>query len=551
MCGVILGPSAKIINTDCLTHRGPDEFCKISMFEYSVAYFRLAITGGDSGKPPVNSNDGEWLVFLNGEIYNFKNLINRFSLQKTLSDSKVLAEGLSKMGLNFFNYIRGMYAGIAISIPEKKIYFFRDPLGEKPLFIHLNGNEIYAASEISGIIKNSNTKFTVNPTAIASYLRFGYVEEPETIYSEIFSLDRGTVCEWDIDECRLKRKKIIDPHRYEERNWTLDAVLNNVIEEQVYYEGDAAILLSEGLDSNYLYSKSLEHRLIKLLPFTYFESIKDLNHLYRSQFTEIFRHRSIPIYVKKDSTKIGLKLSALAEKFDQPHCDTASLAYLELFKKVREKDLKVAFLGNGPDEFFWGYNFYNQQFINSDAETKKRLFWDTPASNLNILSSLEESFYTPENAQLRIPDALLFGGNLRQRMLAEISHSYLSHNGLRQADRLAMSQSIEPRTPLADSRIYSWIQNNEVIPDSTVDKIMFRRISEKSLGKKAFIRKRGFENQVLWQFKAAELFTIRTLDFTQNLPIPWKNKLKIENLDTRSKYRLYNLFLWFSKNSLV
>ena len=65
------------------------------------------------------------------------------------------------MGLNFFDHIRGMYAGIAISISEKKIYFFRDPLGEKPLFIHFNGTEIYAASEISGIVQNSNSKFSL------------------------------------------------------------------------------------------------------------------------------------------------------------------------------------------------------------------------------------------------------------------------------------------------------------------------------------------------------------------------------------------------------
>ena len=35
------------------------------------------------------------------------------------------------------------------------------PLGEKPLFIHFNGTEIYAASEISGIVQNSNSKFSL------------------------------------------------------------------------------------------------------------------------------------------------------------------------------------------------------------------------------------------------------------------------------------------------------------------------------------------------------------------------------------------------------
>ena len=103
MCGFIFGPNGKITNTDCLIHRGPDEICNVSMFNYSISYFRLVITGGDFGKPPVKSRNGEWLIFLNGEIYNFKRLINRFSLEETTSDSKVLAEGLSKMGLNFFD----------------------------------------------------------------------------------------------------------------------------------------------------------------------------------------------------------------------------------------------------------------------------------------------------------------------------------------------------------------------------------------------------------------------------------------------------------------
>ena len=85
----------------------------------------MSIIDLDKKANKIFYNEKYYLLF-NGEIYNFKRLINRFSLEETTSDSKVLAEGLSKMGLNFFDHIRGMYAGIAISISEKKIYFFRD-----------------------------------------------------------------------------------------------------------------------------------------------------------------------------------------------------------------------------------------------------------------------------------------------------------------------------------------------------------------------------------------------------------------------------------------
>ena len=134
---------------------------------------------------------------------------------------------------------------------------------------------------------------------------------------------------------------------------------------------------------------------------------------------------------------------------------------------------------------------------------------------------------------------------MSQKLKAEVVHSYLSHNGLRQIDRLAMSQSIEPRTPFADSRLYAWSQFNNIKPDPTQDKYFFRQFSSSIINTKvAFRPKKGFSTSILWDFKRELWDASRALDFIYDLNIPWQIKLPEKELNVRTRFRLFNLFSW-------
>jgi asparagine synthase (glutamine-hydrolysing) len=192
MCGFTFRQSPNLIGRHgFLQHRGPDEQSYFFGTGYEIEFSRLTITGTLEGQVPVYSNDRRWLVAFNGEIYNFKQLIASHGLPFTNSDTKVIANGLEKYGIDFLARLRGMFSGILIDTLANKTYFFRDPLGEKPLFLHRSENELVISSEFTALFRLLNRPLKINPKAVSDYFRFGYVQEPDSFDREIVSVKRG------------------------------------------------------------------------------------------------------------------------------------------------------------------------------------------------------------------------------------------------------------------------------------------------------------------------------------------------------------------------
>ena len=88
-------------------HRGPDWSGIYSSDNAILAHERLAIVDPTSGKQPIISEDGLKVIAVNGEIYNHKNLKNRFAADynfRTESDCEVILALYEKKGINFLNF---------------------------------------------------------------------------------------------------------------------------------------------------------------------------------------------------------------------------------------------------------------------------------------------------------------------------------------------------------------------------------------------------------------------------------------------------------------
>ena len=176
------------------------------------------------------------------------------------------------------------------------------------------------------------------------------------------------------------------------------------------------------------------------------------------------------------------------------------------------------------------------------------MFWNTPGLTSNLLNSLAvaESKFRDFGSN----DIFLKSHNSWERALALASHNYLSQNGLRQSDRLAMRFSIEPRTPYADSRLYGWAQTRaEKIAEKSFDKKEFRSALE--LGELEYLRKRekmGFRSEFDSWFKQDSLHEvfIKNLKKVSDLALPWKRDVSKLNLNPQEKYRILMLGLWLS-----
>ena len=555
MCGFIAcfgSPEEELRNL--VAHRGPDQSYFRRTQDFSIEFNRLSVTGGLAGEIPVLSAGGKWELFLNGEIYNFRDLIRKWGIRHSASDTQVVADGLEKFGIKALKDLRGMFAGIARDNSLGVSYVIRDPLGEKPAFWSSFRGGIQVASEATALVGLDKGEFALDAEAISDFFRFGYVEEPKTIYSGVQAVGRGAAWRIDLPNRRLVRCETLQGFSDEEVEASLPDLLDTVFREQATIEIRSAVALSGGVDSAALAfglkNSSARNRLVSISV-----NLPDL--ATKSEYRHA-RKTSILFGVKNyrvDVTANDLKptLEELGARSDQPIGDSASVNYLRIFEKVAKLGLKVVYLGHGPDEFFWGYPSTVHQLEASIREGVETKYGNNTYWNLQGFVRSEVQTKAPMVRSLRnfgSEDSMLVNRDPFRRARAFLSHSYLAHNGFSQSDRLAMSFGIEPRTPFGDSRLYGWAQSNQVSnEEGAFDKEQFRRAIPKIV--RSLSRKRG--KQPFFSHLSKSSFLLENLDGAPplvelpdllDLPAPAET---CEALSDQSRLRSFAFFsYWLS-----
>lgn len=551
MCGFTFRRSPNLLGQHgFLQHRGPDEQSYVIGTGYEIEFSRLTITGTDEGHVPVYSTDGRWLVAFNGEIFNFKQLISSHGLPSTNSDTKVIANGLQKDGIVFLTQLRGMFAGIVIDTLANKTFFFRDPLGEKPLFLHRSKDELVISSEFTALFRILNRPLKLNPKAMTDYFRFGYVQEPDSFDQEIISVKRGVVLEL-VDDRDLREVLYLDGYNDAETELPLGDLIEEINQQVTYSTVPTGLALSAGVDSTSLLYAMSKHRDTEFVPLIVNISIHELSQEALEAIESCKRLGIKPLLIEdSDSSDLVSRLISLSTANDQPHADPSGLSYLSIFQAAKSAGLKVVLLGHGPDELFWGYPWFNDQLLKSEESSLQRkaklpAYWDTPGKNARLLWSLgyaEESVIGDFAT-----DRYLQSGDIWERSRAEMVHGYLSPNGLRQSDRLAMASGIEPRTPYADARLYGWVQRNSARTKASFDKREFRdSVDLGPLTSSRNRRKEGFASPMRAWFKNPEVneFSRNNLIEVCSLDLDWRFTPRFHLLSPSERYRITMLGSW-------
>ena len=152
MCGIVgyFGNVARDLKaaSDSIAHRGPDMQGIKSGVEWKVAFNRLSILDlSDNGMQPFIF-DGVH-VYLNGEIYNFKELKdehkNEYQCQSG-SDVEIVPFLYRKYGLDFLNKLNGMFAIVIIDEKLNRKLLIRDRFGQKPIFYKFENESLFVSN---------------------------------------------------------------------------------------------------------------------------------------------------------------------------------------------------------------------------------------------------------------------------------------------------------------------------------------------------------------------------------------------------------------------
>lgn len=142
-------------------HRGPDYSGTYCENNIGLCHTRLSIIVlSEKANQPFQTENGNYLIVYNGEVYNYKELRDELRglgyCFESNSDTEVVLKSYIEWGTNSFAMFDGMFAFAIYNKIPNKLIVARDRLGIKPIHYYINNEMIIFASEIKAIVSINN-----------------------------------------------------------------------------------------------------------------------------------------------------------------------------------------------------------------------------------------------------------------------------------------------------------------------------------------------------------------------------------------------------------
>ena len=386
MCGIFLAitdkPQEKIrIEFKKGESRGPDHtyFNKFNIDSriLYLGFHRLSINGLNekSNQPFIRDSV---MIICNGEIYNYKYLYKMIDeCSETDSDCEIIMNLYLKFGIReTVKLLDGVFAIIVIDMNENTIYFARDPLGVRPMFLCYNGDEIFLSSELKQI-----NNFKRNHTEVQQVKNGHYY-----IYHD-FKLN-------EYKYFTLSNVRLIST----DNNLLVKNGLINAVKKRLLSDRPIACLLSGGLDSSLItsivsYLCKQQNNNFKLNTFSIgLQGSTDL--IYAKKVSEYLNTNHTEIILTENEFFNSIpEVIKIIESYDTTTVRASVGNYL-VCKYIKEKtDFKVIFNGDGADELAGGYLYFKNAptLIDFNIECNRLLenicFYDVLRSDKSISSN--------------------------------------------------------------------------------------------------------------------------------------------------------------------
>ena len=369
--------------TATLQHRGPDASGTWIDTEGGIAlgHRRLSIVDlSEAGKQPMLSNDKNFVMSFNGEVYNFEEL--RRNLEETghrfrgHSDSEVMLAAFERFGIEAsLPQFSGMFALGVWDRRARTLHLMRDRMGKKPLYVAIVPGGIVFASELKAIRAYPGFNPRIDRNAIAMVLRHGFIPDHSCIWEGVFKLPPGSILSVTADDLR---NGSVSHLRHQVRRWwqlatmaeegqqniltaspadlesELDQLLREAVQQRMKADVPFGVLLSGGIDSSMIAAlmQAQSQRPIRSFTIGFSESSYDEAHhaamVARHFGTEHTEFRVTP------SEALAV-IPDIPQVWDEPFADESQIPTL-LLSRLARQHVTVALSGDGGDECFGGYS---------------------------------------------------------------------------------------------------------------------------------------------------------------------------------------------------
>jgi asparagine synthase (glutamine-hydrolysing) len=526
MCGITgfvdfkKGSSRQLLEemTQAVAHRGPDGqgsyYVNTNDATVAMGHRRLSIIDLSAAANQPMHYDGLHMIF-NGEIYNYEEirnkLIERGHQFVTHSDSEVILHSWREWGMDAIQQWHGMFVIIMHDEKLNQFICIRDRAGVKPLHYYWEGDLLIYGSELKSFVIHPQFKKEINPEAVASFLQYGCISYPHSIYKRTYKLPPGHLLKMDLRSRRndlIQYWNVYDAYNKPKLTMGLEETIDHtetILEKAFQYRMVAdvpvGVFLSGGYDSSCVTSLLQKNSTSKIKTFTIGTTDDKLNEApFAKQIAQHLGTEHTEYYcTPQEALQI---IPDLPYYYDEPFADSSAIPTI-LVSRLARKKVTVALSADAGDEVFAGYNRYDyisrygkrissipkpvrkmavatmeaissekipylrdKQNFHSRYDKLKNLLNDPSPSEL--LKNLSQVFTNKDIKRLFLKPvselATAHGSkelntgytDALSYMMAIDYQTYMVDDILQKVDRATMSVGLEGREPFLDQDIIEW-----------------------------------------------------------------------------------------------
>ena len=496
---------------DSLVHRGPDDEGLHIEPGVGLGHRRLSIIDLAGGGQPCYNEDGSVVVVYNGEIYNYRALVDELTSRghkfRTRCDTEVIVHAWEEWGAAAVQRFNGMFAFALWDRNRSQALLARDRLGIKPLYYaELADGRVLFGSELKALLVHPALERAIDPQAVEEFFAYGYVPEPRSIFRKTYKLSPGHTLLLD------GSRRPLEPNRYwdvrfatehrgseEELSGELIARLKSAVSKRLMSEVPLGAFLSGGVDSSAVVAMmaQVSDDPVNTCSISFGEKGFDESDFAAKVAARYQTSHQVEAVEPSDFSLVD----KLADLYDEPYADSSAMPTYRVCELARKR-VTVALSGDGGDENYAGYRRYRWHVYEERVRSLLprvlrgpgfgllgRLYpkADWAPKILRAKSTLEALALDPLEGYFHsvslLSDELrqaLFRASFRNELqgyqaievlkrhqergpdhpLSRVQYldlkTYLAGDILTKVDRASMAHSLEVRVPILDHELVEW-----------------------------------------------------------------------------------------------
>ncbi|MBW5290212.1 MAG: Asparagine synthetase [Candidatus Ruthia sp. Asou_11_S2] len=465
---VVSGDGLKVMMQK-IARRGPDSSGLWVDGHIGFGHQRLAIIdlSNHAHQPMIDKNLGLVLVF-NGTIYNYQALRQDLTKQGyqffSYSDTEVIIKAYHHWGEDCVTHLDGMFAFCIWDKAQNQLFVARDRMGIKPLYFNLTNQAFSFASNMQALVTQGVDK-SINPIALQQQLSLhGVVPAPNTIINGVNKIKPATTLTISAKGKVVKRtywqpkamrpKEALTDEQFIQR--THELLTDSVLKRMNAADVPIGVLLSGGLDSSLLVALLREagHEDVRTFSIG-FEDIDDeagSEFEYSDQIVAQFKTQHEKYVIS--NSQVLPRLGEAVANMSEPMVAQDAVAFYLLSEQV-SKHIKVVLSGQGADEAFAGYFWYERMQVQTGSELERFTRHYVDRSYEEYLQTVNRQYHSSNHTEIWLHHEFTKAGadTFMDKVFRTDITRLVVDDPVKRVDNMTMAWGLEARVPFMDYKL--------------------------------------------------------------------------------------------------